>query len=159
MIIYLEKFIGVFIIGISMNKINNLNKSLNTLIRFNKIEFRTGNPYNLRWQWKWKHAYYTYPRDWYEHTYVKKPEDTPDKTYYGQTVWQDICFRHIPGAKMYWNRRRRVMDNFQLYVLPSLSFLSWQLWAASFGFKILTILPLLLCYTRMRDRCIDPDIK
>jgi hypothetical protein len=52
-------------------------RGLNTVIRYNKIEFRNGNPYNLRWQWKFKPAYYTYPKDDYENTYVKKPEDTP----------------------------------------------------------------------------------
>ena len=142
-----------------MKSIINSNQTLTKVLRFNKIEFNNGNPYNLRWQWKWKHAYYTYPKDWYEHTFVKKPEDTPATAPFGQHVWQDFFFRQIPGAKMYWNRRRRIMDPFQVYVLPTLSFLSWQFWPASFGFKVLTILPALLFYTRMRDRCIDPDIK
>lgn len=43
----------------------NTIKSLSKVIRYNKIEFRTGNPYNLRWQWKFKPAYYTYPKDNY----------------------------------------------------------------------------------------------
>lgn len=51
------------------------------------------------------------------------------------------------------------MDPFQLYVLPSLTFFFFQFWDASFGFKILTLLPLGMFYTRMRDRCMDPDIK
>jgi len=34
-------------------------------IRYNQINWTTGNPYNVRWQYKWKHAYYTYPKDGY----------------------------------------------------------------------------------------------
>jgi hypothetical protein len=60
---------------------------------------------------------------------------------------------------MYWERRRRIMDPFQMYVLPSLSFFFYQFWDASFGFKVFTILPAAVFYTRMRDRCGDPDIK
>lgn len=51
------------------------------------------------------------------------------------------------------------MDPFQLYVLPSTSFLFYQFWDAAFGFKILTVLPLCLFYVRMRDKSLDPDIK
>jgi len=51
------------------------------------------------------------------------------------------------------------MDPFQMYVLPSLSFFFYQFWDASFGFKVFTILPAAVFYTRMRDRCGDPDIK
>lgn len=155
--------ITLYIVGyahnIFMNRFDKTFNTLNRVIRYNKIEFQTGNPYNLRWQWKWKHAYYNYPKDWYEHTYVKKPEDTPNETYYGQTFVQEMYMRYLPGAKMYWNRRSRIMDPFQVYVLPSLSFMAWQFWPVSFGFKVLTILPAMLFYTRMRDKCVDPDIK
>ena len=51
--------------------------SLLSTLKYNKICYNNGNPYNLRWQYKWRHAYYTYPKDTYEHTRVKKPEDTP----------------------------------------------------------------------------------
>lgn len=40
-------------------------RGLNNLIKYNKIEFVNGNPYNLRWQWKFKPAHYTYPKDNY----------------------------------------------------------------------------------------------
>lgn len=52
-------------------------KTLTNKIKYNKISYNNGNPYNVRWQYKWRHAYYTYPKDTYEHTKVKKPEDTP----------------------------------------------------------------------------------
>lgn len=134
-------------------------RALNTVVKYNKIEFRNGNPYNLRWQWKFKPAYYTYPKDNYEHTHVKKPEDTPEIRPLGYTYLQDLWFRLFPTTKMYWNRRRRVMDPFQLYVLPSTAFFFYQFWDLTLGFKLFTIIPLGIFYTRMRDRCMDPDIK
>ena len=49
-------------------------RALSTRIRYNKIEFKKGdNPYNLRWQWKWKHGYYNYPKDGAEQAFVRKP--------------------------------------------------------------------------------------
>lgn len=39
----------------------------------NKISYSSTKPYNKRWEFKWKHSYYTYPRDGEDHTYVKKP--------------------------------------------------------------------------------------
>jgi len=39
----------------------------------NKISYTSDKPYNKRWEFKWKHSYYTYPRDGLDHTYVKKP--------------------------------------------------------------------------------------
>lgn len=38
-------------------------QSLIKNIRFNKVAWTTGNPYNVRWQYKWKPAYYTYLKD------------------------------------------------------------------------------------------------
>lgn len=46
--------------------------------KYNKISYRSTNPYNKRWEFKWKHAYYTYPRDGDDHMRVKKPEDSHD---------------------------------------------------------------------------------
>lgn len=134
-------------------------RGLNTVIIYNKIEFRTGNPYNLRWQWKFKPAYYTYPKDTYEGTHVKKPEDSPEARpiFYG--VWQDLCNRFFPTLNMYWARRHRFSDPVQLYVLPSLTFFFYQFWDLAFGFKFLTLIPAAIFYVRMRDRSRDPDIK
>ena len=137
----------------------NTVRTLNKVIKFNKIEFTTGNPYNLRWQWKWKHAYYTYPRDSQDPTFVKKPQDMPESNQIWATYFQDLSFRFLPISRMYWARRRRIMDSFQLYFLPGMSFFFSHFWDAAFGFKMMTILPIALFYTRMRDRCQDPDIK
>ena len=134
-------------------------RGLNTVVRYNKISFRNGNPYNLRWQWKWRPAFYTYPKDEFENTYVKKPEDTPQVRPLYYTYWQDLLIRIFPTFRLYWERRRRMMDPFQIYVLPSLSFFFYQFWELSAGFKLFTILPIGVFYTRMRDRCRDPDIK
>lgn len=134
-------------------------RGLSTVIRYNKIEFRTGNPYNLRWQWKFKPAFYTHPKDTFEPTHVKKPEDTRESNPLFGTVWQSILERLFPTTNMYWARRHRYSDPFQLYVLPSLSFFFYQFWDLAFGFKFLTLIPAALFYVRMRDRSRDPDIK
>jgi len=94
-------------------------KSLINTIKYNKISYNNGNPYNLRWQYKWRHAYYTYPKDTYEHTRVKKPEDTPEVTPLFWTTYQDIIYRVFPHLKLWLDRSSRIQDNFQLYVLPS----------------------------------------
>ncbi len=134
-------------------------RGLNTVIKFNKIEFKTGNPYNLRWQWKFRRAYYSSPKDTYEPTHVKKPEDTPETKPLYYTYWQELILRVFPTANLYWSRRRRIMDPFQMYVLPSLSFFFYQFWDLSLGFKIFTVLPAAIFYVRMRDRTKDPDMK
>jgi len=38
-------------------------RTLTSLQKYHKISWNSGNPYNLRWQFKWKHAYYSYPKD------------------------------------------------------------------------------------------------
>lgn len=76
--------------------------SLTARLKYNKIEWTNGNPYNLRWQSRWKHAYYTYPKDNYEHTNVKKPEETPEVRPPLYTYLQDVIFRTIPSFQTYW---------------------------------------------------------
>ncbi len=76
--------------------------SLTARLRYNKIEWTNGNPYNLRWQFYWKHAYYTYPKDNYEHTHVKKPEDTPEVRPPFFTYLQDVMLRILPSIRVYW---------------------------------------------------------
>ena len=135
-------------------------RALSTVIRYNKIEFKKGdNPYNLRWQWQWKHGYYTYPKDGAEQAYMKKPEDTPEARHPWYTVYQDYIYRIIPTAEMYWARRRRYQDPFQLYFLPSVSSFFFYFWELSLGFKILSLFPLAVFYTRIRDKAVDPDIQ
>jgi hypothetical protein len=125
----------------------------------NKISWEDGNPYNKRWQYKWKHAYYTYPKDGYEHDQVKKPEDTKLATPLFHAWISDFRLRWLPGLGQWWDRRHRVYDPFQLYFLPGLSLGFYLLSDVTFGFKILSVLPWLLFYTRLRDRTLDPDFK
>ena len=76
-------------------------QSLTNTIKYNKICYNNGNPYNLRWQYKWRHAYYTYPKDTNEHTRVKKPEDTPESTPLFWTTYQDITHRIFPHIRLW----------------------------------------------------------
>ena len=131
-------------------------RGLNTLIKYNKIEFNTGNPYNLRWQWQFRNAYYSALKDTYEPTHVKKPEDTPEKVGLYYSYWQELRTRIFPTLNLYWSRRRRIMDPFQIYVLPSLSLFFYQFWDLGLGFKVFTILPAAVFYVRMRDKTKDP---
>jgi hypothetical protein len=125
----------------------------------NKISWNDNNPYNKRWQYKWKHSYYTYPKDGYEHDHVKKPEDTKLATPLFHAWIQDVRLRYLPGLNMWWERRHRVYDNFQLYTLPAISLGFFMLSDVTFGFKLLSVLPWFLFYTRLRDRTLDPDLK
>jgi len=88
---------------------------------FNKISWSSSNPYNKRWEFKWKHSYYTYPRDGDEHTHVKKPEDSNDIPTIYSAYAQDVLYRWIPGVRAWWDRRQRMFDPFSVYVLPGTS--------------------------------------
>ena len=46
-----------------------------------------------------------------------------------------------------------------MYVLPGTSLFFYQFADLNIGFKMFTVLPLMLFWTRMRDKCYDPDIK
>ena len=83
-------------------KLSKSAASLTAKLRYNKIEWTNGNPYNLRWQFQWKHAYYTYARDGYEHTNVKKPEDSPEVLPPFYSYLQDVMFRALPSFRTYW---------------------------------------------------------
>ena len=52
-----------------------------------------------------------------------------------------------------------MFDYFNVYAMPATSLLFYQFTDISNGFKILTVLPWLLVYTRVRDRTLDPDFK
>jgi len=125
----------------------------------NKISWEDGNPYNKRWQYKWKHAYYTYPKDNAEHDHVKKPEDTKLAPPLFNAWIQDVRLRYLPGFNQVWERRHRVFDAFQLYFLPSVSLGFYMLSDVTFGFKLISLLPWILFYTRIRDKTLDPDLK
>jgi hypothetical protein len=124
----------------------------------NKISWQTGNPYNKRWQYKIKNAYYGYPKE-AEHTRVQKPEDSKAGTFLFHAWVQDWLFRIIPGFRMAWDRRSRLFDAFNVYLIPGSSLFFYQFWDLAFGFKVLTILPWALFYTRARDKTLDPDLK
>jgi hypothetical protein len=133
-------------------------KSLTGQIKRNKVSYDNGNEYNKRWQFKWKHAYYTYPRE-NLHTRVMRPEETKTAApIYGAWI-ADFCKRFLPGMQNVWDRRHRCYDTFNVYFLPGCSILAYQFWPLAFGFKLLTILPLCVLYTRVRDRTLDPDLK
>ena len=47
----------------------------------------------------------------------------------------------------------------KIYNYTAFSLFFYQFYELSAGFKILTFFPLAMAYTRLRDKCIDPDIK
>ncbi len=102
----------------------------------NKISWQSGNPYNKRWQYKWKPAYYTYPKDNIEHDYVRKPEDTKLAPSLFHAWIQDMRLRWCPQGKLWWDRRHRIFDTFQIYVLPATSLAFYTLADVTFGFKV-----------------------
>ena len=142
-----------------MNIVPRASRQLTNSLRFNKIAWNSGNPYNLRWQYKWKHAYYTYPKDTYEHTHVPKPEDSPAVRPLFWPWVQDTLMRFVPSVKRWYERRERWSDNFQLYVLPFTSLFFYQFSNLNLGFAVYTFVPMMWFYTRMRDRSLDPDLK
>lgn len=126
--------------------------------RQNKISFRDPSQYNLRWQFKWRHSYYTYPKE-AEHTHVKKPEDTSKDTPMFWSYYLDVMYRSFPTLRMAYDRLHRVTDPLNLYFLPGTSLMFYQMTDINFGFKVLTFAPLLLLIVRIRDKTKDPDIK
>lgn len=127
-------------------------------VRYNKVSWTTGNPYNVRWQYKFRPAYYTYLKDNFEPTNVGKPEDSPATRPPFYTYLQDLLYRVFPALKTIYYRSERYQDPFQIFVLPSLSLFFYQFWDLAAGFKGLTILPWMLFWTRIRDKTLDPEI-
>lgn len=139
-------------------------KSVSTLsliekLTKSKISWKSPNPYNQRWQFKWKPAYYTYPREGHEHTKTMTPEATKDIVPIFWAYYADIVYRWIPGMECVWDRRHRCFDKFNVYLLPFSSVLMFQFTHLALGFKVLSVLPWMLMYTRIRDRTLDPDFK
>lgn len=137
---------------------NSEAKSLTGNLKRNKISWDNGNAYNKRWHYKWRTAYYTYPRD-NIHTRVMRPEETKQVSPVFGAWIEDFYQRFLPGLKHVWDRRHRCYDTFNVYALPATAFLSYQFWGLALGFKLLTVIPLAVLYTRIRDRTIDPDLK
>jgi hypothetical protein len=126
--VYMDVVVVAIYSYIMLSPTTSAARHLTTTLRYLKIEFKSGNPYNLRWQWRFRPAYWTYPKDTYEQTNVKKPEDTTTAKPLGYSAWQDFTFRIFPTFKMYWGRRRRILDPFQMIMLPSMALFTFQFW-------------------------------
>jgi len=140
----------------SLRKVSGVSL-VHTSIR-NKINYQSTNPYNKRWQYKWKHAYYTYPKE-DDHEHVKKPEDSKEAVPLFFAWFRDFTHRWLPGLQSVWERRNRLVDPFNVYFLPGVSLFFYQFSDVAFGFKWMTAMPWFLVYTRIRDRSLDPDLK
>lgn len=134
---------------------NRIVSGLIKSIRYNEVHYRTSNPYNVRWQYTFKPAYYSHINvD--EPTKVNKPEDTPAARPLFFNVFRDFCVRIIPGFNLYYQRFNRITDPFQIIVLPLYALLCLNLAPLSAGYYLMAALPITIFYTRMRDRCCDP---
>lgn len=131
--------------------------ALRSSIRRNKIEYTSGNAYNKRWQWKWRHTYYTQdPLN--EPTTVKTPEDFKAPKMFNAWL-ADWSYRLWPGLKTAYERRHRMYDTFSTVVIPGSFALGHIFSDVSIGFIGLQVLALLTLSTRTRDKTIDPDFK
>ena len=130
--------------------------SLNVVVARSMI-YETGNPYNKRFQWKFRHSYKTEPLE-HEHTRVRKPEDSVEyDSMFGATV-RDWTNRIIPNFSLFQNRGHRVTDPVNLYVLPIWAVVGLANFQLAFAFKLFTAVPLVCLYTRIRNKVIDPEI-
>lgn len=119
------------------------------------FRFETPDAYNKRWQWDFKYAFYTYPRD-PEPTKVPKPEDSRDHDHWLGTYVRDFQHRYLPGLKNLADRGNRVLTPYEFVLLPAWTLLALQFFPLDFGFRLLTLLPLTILYTRVRDKVRDP---
>merc|ERR1712110_432727 len=81
----------------------DIRQKLNNTIKRTKVEYTSGNEYNKRWQFKWRHAYYGVTKD-QEHTRVQAPEDAKLVTPYMGSWIGDWQRRVHPALNMAWNR-------------------------------------------------------
>eukprot|EP01017_Pseudomicrothorax_dubius_P044573 TRINITY_DN754_c0_g2_i1.p1 TRINITY_DN754_c0_g2~~TRINITY_DN754_c0_g2_i1.p1 ORF type:complete len:303 (+),score=71.86 TRINITY_DN754_c0_g2_i1:151-1059(+) len=125
----------------------------------NKIYWQSPKEYNKRWQFKWRHAYYTYPREGHEATRIKRPEELKDAVPIFGAWIHDAIYRGWPTLKCWWFRRHRMFDPFSVYLLPGTSLFFYQFTDLTFGFTVLSALPWFVLYTRIRDKTLDPDFK
>ena len=118
--------------------------------------FKTPDTYNQRWQWTFKYAYYTYPKD-IESTRVETPESsTPFDSMFG-TYFRDFKNRLGPGLSQFVERSHRCTSPFELYFLPIAFTMAMQFYPLDIGFKILAAVPAVTLYTRIRDKIRDPQ--
>ena len=106
----------------------------------NKISWKSSNPYNQRWQYKWKPSHYTYIKEGVEPTRVKTPEESKDTAPLFYAWGADVLYRWLPGLQCWWERRQRMFDPFSVYFLPASSLFFYQFSHIALGFKV-RILP------------------
>ena len=122
------------------------------------ISYDTTQPYDKRWHWKFRYAYYSEPRDT-DSTRVPKPEDSPMVDRYFGSLIRDFKRRLNPGARLLFERAYRLKTPFDFYMLPAFTLLGLQFFPLDYGFKILTALPAIVLYTRIRDKVRDPEME
>lgn len=130
--------------------------SLNVIVARGMM-YDTGNPYNRRFQWRFRHSYKTEPLE-QEQTRVKKPEDSKEyDSTFGPTV-RDWKNRILPNFALFRNRGHRCTDPVNLYFLPIWTAIGLANFQLAFAFKLFTIVPAVCLYTRIRNKVIDPEI-
>ncbi len=76
-----------------------------------------------------------------------------------------IEYSHILNYGMKEAQEFKTLSNYTPYqvnfnlIKKGASLFFYQFYELSAGFKILTFFPLAMFYTRLRDKCVDPDIK
>jgi hypothetical protein len=126
-----------------------------TKLCLRSFRYEIPETYNKRWQWEFKHAYYTHPKD-PEPVRVMKPEETSEHDGYAGSYFRHWKYRLSPGIRQLMNRSYRCATPYEMYLLPAMAFIPLQFATLDLGFRILTALPLLVLYTRIRDKLIDP---
>lgn len=111
--------------------------SLTTKLSKSKISWKSPSPYNVRWQYKWKPAYYTYPKEGHEHANQKTPENSKNTVPVFWAWFADVVYRWIPAFKCVWDRRQRCFDKFNVYFLPGSSVFFYQFAHLAFGFHVI----------------------
>lgn len=130
--------------------------SLNAIVARDMM-YDTGNPYNRRFQWSFRHSYKTEPLE-HEHTRVHKPEDSKEyDSIFGATA-RDWKNRVLPNFSLFRNRGHRCTDPVNLYFLPIWATIGLVNFPLAFAFKLLTVIPTVCLYTRIRNKIIDPEI-
>lgn len=119
------------------------------------IFYKTTEPYNKRWQWDFKYAYYAYPKE-NEPTRVGKPEDSSSYDAPFASYCRDFANRLGPGINQFLERSNRCVSPFELYFLPLTAAFFFQFFPLNIGFKIMTIMPLTILWTRIREKIKDP---
>ena len=99
---------------VGFSQLGQYNSKITPALRRTKIEYRTGNEYNQRWQFKWKNAYYGSAKE-NDHTYVRKPEDSSITAPMWGTWVKDFTHRVMPGTIIHfyqiWHANVKIKSN------------------------------------------------